>query len=262
MFEVTRFETRRRIGAATTRTVAVALYAAVVVLSLPVVLPASDALAAFAGSLPPAVVAAFGVARLDTAAGILAVQFYGIFVVFLLGLEVSYAASGAIADRIATGRVDFVLSGPVSRTRYLAGTFGSLLPESVAVAAVTFGVVAGGLGLVPGSVPLVELLVAHVLMVAYLAACVAVGLLAGVTVADPRRARRVATGALLCLFALDALTAGGSLAPLGWLSPTRHYDPTAVLVYGEVDPVGAGALVLTPVVLLAAATAVFTRREL
>jgi ABC-2 type transport system permease protein len=45
------------------------------------------------------------------------------------------------------------------------------------------------------------------------------------------------------------------------VAPTRYYDPTAILVGGEYDPVGAVVLLTAAVVVWAASSVYFTRRD-
>ncbi|WP_373188720.1 hypothetical protein [Halolamina sp.] len=84
---------------------------------------------------------------------------------------------------------------------------------------------------------------AHVLAVPYLAVCGGLGLVISTLTDRVETAQRGALGAVFALFLLDSTTAATDYDWLGAISPTRQYDPTAVLVEGSTDLLAGGLMV-------------------
>jgi ABC-2 type transport system permease protein len=98
--------------------------------------------------------------------------------------------------------------------------------------------------------------------VPYHLTCVAVGIAVSTLVSRPGIAQRVALGALFALFTSESVVASTDYAAVGDLSPTAHYEPSAVLVSGEYDLTGAAALLAAVAVLVALAVVRFRRADL
>ena len=68
-------------------------------------------------------------------------------------------------------------------------------------------------------------------------------------------------GVLFGLFTLETVTYDTDLEWIGALSPTRYYDPAAIIVDGEYDVAGALVLLATALTLLIASAEWFRRRD-
>lgn len=261
MLELTRYETRRRARETLALTALLGLFALMIVGFYPSIEASGVDFEAYAESLPPAVQAAFNVKALTTVAGFLAVEFYQFAWMLLFGLYVAYAAGGAIAGEIESRRVELTLAAPVSRRRVVAEKYLAVLAPVLALNLLTPAVVGIGLAVIGESVPLADLLAVHALSVPYLAVCGGVGLLLSTALdrADP--ARRGAIAAVFMLFLVDSVTAGTDYAWIGALSPTRYYDPTAILVDSTYDLGGALLLIAGALLLVGASAALFARRD-
>ena len=260
MFEIARYESERRLPAAAAIAVGLSLFAALFLALAPSVLSTVD-LDAYAEALPPAMRAAFGVEALGTLEGFLATELYQFGWVLLLGLYFAYAAGGTVAGDVERGRMDLLLSTPVSRARVVGEKFLSLLVPVVLINAVVAAVVYVGASAVADPLALSDVIAVHALSVPYLLCCVGVGLLLSVAVDRESLAQRGALGAVFGLFMLDTVTVNTDYAWLGALSPTRYYDPTAILVDGTHDLTGAAVLLVAAAALAAASALWFRRRD-
>ncbi|WP_193570714.1 ABC transporter permease subunit [Halorubellus sp. JP-L1] len=260
MLEFARYYGRRRVKGALAMTAGFALLVALYVWMFPSVSEGID-LDAYTETLPPALREAFGLQSLGTIEGFLAAELYAFGWVLLLGVYFAYAAAGLVADDVDRGRMDMLLSLPVTRSRVLLEKFASVLVPLVVVNVVTPVVVALAVLGIDESISLADLAMVHALSVPYLLVAAAVGLLASVVFDRASVAQRVAAGGFFGLFLIDSVTAGTDVAALGALSPSRYYDPTAILVSSEWDFAGAGVLLAGTLVLLAASRTYWQRKD-
>lgn len=261
MLETARYESRRRLRGTAVLTVAVSLYVGFIVWYY-TALEDVDYEAIFQ-DLPPAMIEAFGIDALGTIEGFLGTQVFNFLWLLGLGLYFAYAAAGIVAGDVETGRLDLLLSLPLSRSRLLVEKFASLLVPLAALNVVVGVViyvlsVAVGESIAPGS-----LVLAHVLSVPFLLVCAAVGLVCSVVATRTSVAERAAVGVVFVLYLVESVVGGGTdFEVIQYVSPTNYYDPTPVLVDGTYDPLDPVVLLAAFVVLLALAQAVFRRRDL
>jgi len=219
-------------------------------------------LSAYTESLPPAFQTAFGIEALGTLEGFLAAELYAFGWVLLLGVYFAYTAAGVVARDTETGRLDLLLSLPVGRRRLLGEVTLPLLVPLVAVNVVVPVVVYASVVRIGESIAVTDLVVAHLASVPYLLTTAAVGVAASVVADRVAVAQRAAAGVVFGLYLVESVVADTQLAFVGALSPTHYYDPTAILVRGEYDPGGAVVLSAAAVVVWAASSVYFTRRDL
>ncbi|OYR71592.1 ABC transporter permease subunit [Halorubrum ezzemoulense] len=217
---------------------------------------------AYVEAFPPAVREAFGIIAISSIEGFLAVEFYQFAWLLLVGLYLVYLAGGTIAGDIASGRMDLTLSAPVARRDVVIGRFLGLVPLVVLLNVVLPVVAYVGVVAVGETIAVERLAAVHALAVPYHVACVAAGIAVSTLLSRPGVAQRVALGGLFALFMFDSLVASTDYAAAGNVSPTAHYDPSAVLVLGEYDLTGAAVLLAATAVLLAIAIVRFRRADL
>ena len=216
-------------------------------------------------SLPPALQAAFGASgglAFTTIEGFLAVELYQFFWVLMLGIYVAYQAGGLIAGDVERGRMDVLLAAPVFRRRVVVEKFLSLVSGVVVVNLVVGLLVYGAVIAIGESISVADLAMVHLLSIPYLLACGAIGLLLSVLTDDSDVAKRGGLGAIFGLFLLETISQSADLGWLGAISPTRYYDPTAVLVSGEYDLAGAAVLLAGTAALVAASAWWFRRKDI
>jgi ABC-2 type transport system permease protein len=260
-FEFTRYDGRRRLKPAVALAVGLSAFAVLFVSLFPDLAAEID-LDAYVESMPPAMRAAFGVRALGTIEGYLATELYSFGWVLLLGLYIAYATAETIAGDAETGRLDILLSLPVTRARLLLERFAALAVPIAVVNLLTPLAVLASVAWIGESVALVDLLVVHAASVPYLLATASAGLLASVAFDRASSAQRVAAGVVFGLYLLESVVVDTEFAWLGALSPTRYYDPTAILVDSQYDPLGSLLLLGATAVMLAVSVAVFRRRDI
>jgi ABC-2 type transport system permease protein len=253
MLHITRYAVRRRRNGTLVLSALLGLLAAATVGFFPSISASGVDFEAYLESLPPAFREAFGVAGLTTIEGFLATEFYQFAFVILLGMYAAYTGGRLIAAEVETGRVDLVLAGPTSRNSVVVERYLSLLPTFLLVNLVTMLAVLGAVEAIGESIALERLLVTHLLSLPYLLCCGAIGLLLSVLVNRADTAQRAGLGLIFGLLLVESLSAATDYDWVGYVSPTAHYDPSAILVNGQYDWTGAGVLLAASVVLVAVA---------
>jgi ABC-2 type transport system permease protein len=217
---------------------------------------------AYVEAFPPAFREAFGIISISSIEGFLAVEFYQFAWLLLVGLYLAYLSGGAIAGDVASGRMDLTLSAAVSRRDVVIGQFLGLWPLVILLNAVLPVVAYAGVLAVGETIAIERLVAVHALAVPYHLCCVAFGLAASTLVSRGDVAQRVALGGLFALFMFESLAASSEYDRAGSISPTAHYDPSAILVNAEYDLVGAAVLLAATAALVLLAALRFRRADL
>lgn len=261
VLELASYEGRNRLRGGLVAAVGLAAFALLMVAVAPSIIGTID-IEAYAEALPPQLRTAFGIEALGSIEGFLATELYQFGWVLLLGLYVAYSAATSVAGDAERGWLHLLLTAPVSRTSVLLQKYLGLLVPILVINTVVPVVLYAGLLATDQSISTVDLLMVHLLSVPYLLACGAIGLVVSVLVDRGDLAARLGAGAVFALFLLETLLADTDYGALAELSPTAHYDPTAVLVHGEYDPVGAAVLLGGAAVLVVVASLLFRRRDI
>ena len=251
MLHITRYAVRRRRNGTLVLSALLGLLAAATVGFFPSISASGVDFEAYLESLPPAFREAFGMEALTTIEGFLATEFYQFAFVILMGMYAAYVGGRLVAAEVETGRIDLVLAGPTSRRRVVVERFLSLLPTFVLVNVVVALAVLGAVAAVGESLSYERLVVVHLLSLPYFLACGAIGLVLSVVFARADTAQRAGLGVIFGLFLVDSLTGPTDYDWVGAVSPTSHYDPTAVLVKGQYDWTSAGVLLVATALLVA-----------
>ena len=263
MFEVTRYEGRRRLRGSAILTGLVAVYALLIVFLFPSIAESGVDFEAYVESLPPAIQEGFiGSASFNTVEGFLSTEMYQFLWLLLLGLYMAYSAGSVIAGDVESDRMDMLLATPVSRSRLVVEKYLALLVPILVVNLVTPFVVYVGLLAIDETIDVVSLFAVHLLAIPYLLACASVGLLLSVLVSRASLAQRGGMGTVFGLFMLDTVTSNTDFDWLGVLSPTRYYSPVEILGEGTYDVAGALLLLAATVGLVLVSVVVFERRDI
>jgi len=265
MLEIAEYEAERRVTGAVVLSVLLSVMSVLFVALFPSIANSGADLDAYMESLPPAMQAAFGATgafSIATIEGFLAVELYQFFWLLMLGIYLAYQAGGLIAGDVERGRMDVLLAAPVARRRVVVEKFLSLVPGVLALNLVVGAVVYAAVFAIGESIPVADLAAVHLLSVPYLLACGAIGLVLSVGVDHSDVAKRGGLGAIFGLFLLETVSGAADIGWLGAISPTRYYDPTAVLVSGEYDWAGAAVLLAGTVALVAASAWWFGRTDI
>ena len=261
MLEFARYYGRRRVRGSVALAAGLAALTSLYVYMFPSISEGID-LDAYVQSMPPALRSAFGIQALGSIEGFLAAELYSFGIVLLMGLYLAYTAAAVIADDVEDERMDMLLALPVTRSKILVEKFAALVVPIAAVNVVLPVVVYAGVLAIGESLSVADLLMAHALSVPYLLATASVGLLASVWFDRTGLAQRAAMGIVFGLFLVDSVVTDTEFAALGALSPTRYYDPAAILVQSEYDLLGAVLLLAAAAVLVGVSRAYFKRKDI
>jgi len=259
--DVARYEARNRVPVTVVLSVLFSLFGTFYVWLGPEVV-AGEQMQDLLDSLPPALSELFGFESLESLGGLLASEFYTFGWIVGLGGYVAYSAAGTVAGDLRDERMDLLLAGPVARRSVLLGKYLALLVPILVVNVVV--PVALYLGSVAVGDPLsaADLAVLHALSVPYLLLWSAVGLLLGVVVRGGRTAGRLALGLVFAGWIVGAVLSTTDYAWVGAVSPTRYFDPPAVLVDGSYDLAGAALLLVAAAALVGLSLVWFERSDL
>lgn len=258
---VARFEGERRLRITTVIAALFSVFGAFYIWVGPQVV-AGDVVQEMLDALPAVLNELFGFESLESLEGLLASEYYTLGWIVGLGGYLAYTAAGRVAGDFRGGRMDTLLAAPVARRSVLLGTYLSLLVPIAVLNVVVPLALFGGSVLVGDPLPLVDLVIVHVFSVPYLLCWGSVGILVGVVVRRGRMAGRVALGLVFLAWLFESVITTTDYAWVGAISPTRYFDPPAVLVRGSYDVLGAGMLVLATVTILGFAVRWFSRHDL
>lgn len=260
MFELTRYDGRRRVRGSLALSVGLSLLAAMVVWVYPSFEAEVD-LDQLLAAYPEPILQVMGVRTMSSLGGFLSFELYTFGWIILLGLYLAYDTAGVIADDVDRGRMDVLLAMPISRRRLVAERFGAMAVPIVGANLLPPVVVYVGAELIDHPIPPADVLAVHLLSVPYLFACAGIGLLASVVFDRASIAQRVALGVTFALFLSESLLSGTDAEAVGAVAPMRYYDPNEVLLEGSYDLVGAGILLAMTAAALVASQWWFGRRD-
>jgi ABC-2 type transport system permease protein len=260
MLEIARYEAAKRVRGSLVMAAGIVLLTALYVWMFPRITDSVD-LDRYVEAWPPALREAFGATELGSIEGFLAAELYAFVWVILLGIYLAYAAASTIAGPVERDRMDLLLALPISRSRLLVERFASLLVPVLLLNAVVPVAVYAAVVLIGESISAVDLLVVHLLSIPYLVTTAGIGLACSVTLDREAIAQRAAIAIVFGLFLIDSIVSDTGIAWLGTASPSRYYDPSAILVGGDAGLTGGAILTAAALALVAGSAAWFSRRD-
>ena len=212
---------------------------------------------------PAYILELLGIEALATIEGFVASYIFPFVWVLVAGIYFAYLGAGLIVRDVSDRRMDLLLATPVSRESVVLQKVGALwVPVVVLNVGVPIVVYVGALAIDESFDP-IALAMVHLLSVPYLLVCAGIGLVVSVFVDHVRTARATALSLTFGLWLVDIVSV---LDPdyewVGDLTPSRYYDPTAILVHEEYAYGDAGILLAAFLVLVGLAVLIFTRRDL
>ncbi|MFC4543003.1 ABC transporter permease [Halosolutus amylolyticus] len=204
-----------------------------------------------------------GIEELHTIEGFVGGYVFSFVWILITGIYVAYVSAGMIAGDVRDRKMDLVLSTPVSRESVVLQKVAALWVPLVAVTVGLLAVLLVGVTVLGESLDPVALAMVHLLGVPYLLVCAGIGIVLSVLVDRVETAQATALGLVFVLWLVDGLsTMNPDFEWVGDLTPSRYYDPTAILVHEEYAFLDAGILLAVFLVLLGLALLVFTRRDI
>ncbi|QLG48747.1 ABC transporter permease subunit [Natrinema halophilum] len=261
MFELTRYDGRRRVRGSIYLSIGLSLLAAMVIWVYPSFRAEVD-LDQLLSAYPEPILQVMGIQTMASLGGFLSFELYTFGWVILLGLYLAYSTAGTIADDVDRGRMDVLLAMPISRTRLVGERFAAVAVPVVVANLLPPIVVYVGAELIDEQLAAADVIAVHLFSIPYLFACAGIGLLASVVFDRAGIAQRVALGVTFALFLTESLLTGTDAEVVGAIAPMRYYDPNAILLEGSYDLAGAAILVAMTVALLVAAQLWFARADI
>ncbi len=219
-----------------------------------------DAIGQALDSYPDSVKQAFGITTLDNAEQYLNAELFSLILPFALAIFALRAVAAAIAGAQERGHLDVLLSAPISRRQLVVATFAAIAVEIAVILAAAWaltclGSVVAGAGLDAG---LAAAGYANVWPLAIFAAGVAM-LVTGVS-QNAGAVTGVTAGVIVAMYVLDLLgRLSDSVEPFRRLSAFDYYGTAAV---DGIDPLSFAGLAVAGLLLAAAGTLLFERRDL
>ncbi len=222
-----------------------------------------DEAALFEAVYPEYVLELLGIEELHTIEGFVSGYIFPFVWVLLAGIYFAYVSAGLIVRDIRTRRIDLTLASPVSRESVILQKVAALWVPLTALNIGLFVVILVCATLLEESVELGALIMVHLLGIPYLLVCSGLGLVFSVLCDRVETAQGVALVVVFVLWLVDGLSyMNPDFEWLGDVTPSRYYDPAAILVHHEYAFVDAGLLLATFVVLVGLAVFVFIRRDI
>ncbi|SIR97870.1 ABC transporter permease subunit [Natronorubrum thiooxidans] len=222
-----------------------------------------DEAALFEAVYPEYLLLLLGVEELHTIEGFIGGYLFPFIWVLLAGIYFAYVSAGMISRDSRTRRLDLTLAGPVSRESVVLEKVGALWVPLVALNLGLAAVLLAGVAVLGESLDAVALGMVHLLGVPYLLVCAGIGIVCSVIFDRVETAQATALVIVFFLWLVDGLS---QLNPdfewVGDLTPSRYYDPSAILVHEEYALVDAGILLATFLVLVGLAVLIFVRRDI
>lgn len=204
-----------------------------------------------------------GIEELHTIEGFVGGYIFPFIWLLLAGIYFAYISAGMISRDIRTRRMDLTLSNPVSRESVVFQKIAALWVPLVALNIGLLVVLLVGSNLLGESFNPVALAMVHLLGIPYLLVCAGIGIVLSVFADRVETAQGTALVLVFVLWLVDGLShMNPDFEWVGGLTPSRYYDPTAILVHEEYAFLDAGILLAVFLVLLGVAVLIFTRRDI
>ena len=260
MTAILRVESRRLLRGTVVLTAAFVLLTVFMLAVFPSMAEEAEALEA---AFPDYVMGLFGFEEMHTIEGFTASYIFPFLWTLFVGVFFAYVAGGMIAGDVRSRRLDLTLSNPVSRESVLLQKLAALWLPLVVINGVLFLVILGGSLALDETIDPVMLALTHLYSVPYVLVCAAIGLLCSVTL---DRSETAQAGAVIVVFVLWLVEGLSEMDPdlewVGDLTPSRYFDPAAVLIHDEVPLLDSAILLVAFVVLTGLAVVLFIRRDI
>ncbi len=212
---------------------------------------------------PEYILELLGIEELHTIEGFIGGYVFPFVWILLAGIYFAYVSAGMISRDVHTRRMDLTLSTPVSRESVVLQKVAALWLPLVALNIGMVAVLLAGVSLLGESINLVSLVMVHLLGVPYLLVCAGIGIVFSVVTDRVETAQATALGLVFVLWLVDGLShMNPDFEWVGGLTPSRYYDPTAILVHEEYALLDAGVLLAAVLVWVGTAVLLFIRRDI
>ena len=260
MTAILRYESRRLLRSSV---ILVGVFAALSALYFSIFPELADDAVELQEAFPESMLDFFGLEALHTIEGFIAAEMYSFFWVLLVAVYFAYVSAGTVAGDIESRKMDLTLSNPVSRESVLAQKAAALWVPLLALnTGVPFVIYVGSVA-IGETIDPVALAMVHVLGIPYLLVCAGIGLVLSVAL---ERARSAQASALVAVFVLWLVESVSNIDPdyewIGYVTPSRYYDETDILVNREFAFFDAAVLLAAFALLVLVAAGLFLNRDI
>ncbi|AXR83472.1 ABC transporter permease subunit [Natrarchaeobaculum sulfurireducens] len=260
MTAILRFESRKLFRGALTLTGLLVMLSAFFLVVFPAI---QDEAALLEEVYPAYLLTLLGVEELHTLEGFVGGYLFPFIWILLAGIYFAYVSAGMISRDVRTRRMDLTLSNPVSRESVVLQKVAALWVPLVGLNAGLVAVLLVGGVLLEESIDLVPLAMVHLLGIPYLLVCAGLGIVFSVAVDRVETAQATALVLVFVLWLVDGLSQmNPDFEWVGDLTPSRYYDPSAILVHEEYALLDAVILLVAFLVLVGLAVGIFVRRDI
>ncbi|MFP4006247.1 MAG: ABC transporter permease [Candidatus Hadarchaeia archaeon] len=204
-----------------------------------------------------------GFENMGTFTGYLNIELYQIFWILILPTLIAYIAASLISAEIEAGTIDMLMANPISRKQIVLEKFLGLVPLVLTVNFATMGTVYGMASLIGEEISFTHLLLNHLWSVPYFMAIVSISLLVSTIIDKKMRASITAMAIVIGMYLMESIA---QLVPeyekIGMMSLVRYYDPSDLLLEGEMSTTGPIVLTLVLIAALTSAVINFERKDI
>lgn len=204
-----------------------------------------------------------GFENIGTFTGYLNIELYQIFWVLILPTLIAYIGASLISEEIESGTMDMLMSNPVSRKQIVLEKFLGMIPTILTVNFAMMGSVYGMTLVIGQEISITNLFLTHFWSIPYFLAVTSISLLASTIIDKKMKASITAMAIVIGMYLLESIS---QLVPeyggIGLISLVHYYDPSDLLIDGEMSVTGPIVLTLVLIVALATAMIHFERRDI
>ncbi|WP_255194579.1 ABC transporter permease subunit [Natronobeatus ordinarius] len=204
-----------------------------------------------------------GIEELHTIEGFVGGYVFPFIWILLGGIYFAYVSAGMISRDIRTRRMDLTLANPVSRESVVLQKVAALWVPLVALNLGMLVILVAGVVALGESIDPLALAMVHLLGIPYLLVCAGIGIVLSVVLDRVETAQATALVLVFVLWLVDGLSLmNPDFEWVGAFTPSRYYDPSAILVHEEYAILDAGLLFVAFLALLGVAILHFVRRDI
>lgn len=204
-----------------------------------------------------------GFENLASYPGYLNMEMYQIFWVLILAILIAYIAASLISEEIEGKTIDMLMSNPISRQQIVIEKFLGLIPLILIVNFVTMGVVYGLTFAISEEISFSHLFLTHLTSIPYFLSITGISILISTFIDKKMKASLTAMGVVVGMYILESVSL---LAPkyekIGLISITHYYDPSDLLIKGNLNITEPIILITITITSLLIAKIQFERRDI
>lgn len=204
-----------------------------------------------------------GFEHLTSFPGYLNMEMYQIFWVLILAILIAYVAGSLISEELEAKTIDMLMSNPISRKQIVIEKFLGLIPLILTVNFATMGAVYGLTFIISEEIKFSHLLLTHLASIPYFLSAASISILISTFINRKMKASIIGMAVVVGMYIFESVSL---LTPkyeeIGLISITHYYDPSDLLIEGNLNIVGPIVLIIVTIVSLVVAVIHFEARDI